>query len=195
MKVATKFVSALGPDQIQPLEDLAERDSVRRVRMRAHSILLSSRGSSMDEIARIYRVHRDTVSSWIDNFEHLGVDGLRDQPRSGGPPKLNEQEKEVAKELLKTHPNAPKMVLALLGEKTGKIISRSTLRRIAKGAGLRWKRVRKSLKTKRDDEAFDQAKKEIKELKKNINPERLTCITLTKLDFLWIRVFPMPGSL
>ena len=67
-------------------------------------------------------MHRDTVSSWIDNFEHLGVDGLRDKPRSGGPPKLNEQEKEVAKELLKTHSNAPSMVLALLSEKTGKTI-------------------------------------------------------------------------
>ena len=166
MKVATKFVSALSPDQIQHLEDLAKRDSVRRVRMRAHSILLSSRGSSMDEIARIYQVHRDTVSSWIDNFEHLGVDGLRDKPRSGGPPKLNEQEKEVAKELLKTYPNAPKRVLALLSEKTGKTLSRSSLRRIAKGAGLGWKRVRKSLKTKRDDAAFDQAKKEIEGLKK-----------------------------
>ena len=166
MKVATKFVSALSPDQIQHLEDLAQRDSVRRVRMRAHSILLSSRGSSIDEIANIYQVHRDTVSSWIDNFEHLGVDGLRDKPRSGGPPKLNEQEKEVAKELLKTHSNTPSMVLALLSEKTGKTISRSSLRRIAKEAGLRWKRVRKSLKTKRDDEAFDQAKKEIEGLKK-----------------------------
>ena len=81
-------------------------------------------------------------------------------------PQLNEQEKEVAKELLKTHSNAPSMVLALLSEKTGKTISRSSLRRIAKGAGLRWKRVRKSLKTKRDDEAFDQAKKEIEGLKK-----------------------------
>lgn len=166
MQVATKFVSALSPDQLQHLEDLAERDAVRRVRMRAHSILLSSRGSSIDEIARIYRVHLDTVSSWIDNFEHLGVDGLRDKPRSGGPPKLNEEAKEVVKKLLKMHPNAPKMVLALLNEKTGKIISRSTLRRVAKGAGLRWKRVRKSLKTKRDDAAFDRAKKEIEGLKK-----------------------------
>lgn len=166
MKVATKFVSALSSDQIQHLEDLAERDSTRRVRMRAHSILLSSRGSSIDEIAKIYQVHRDTVSSWIDNFEHLGVDGLRDKPRSGGPPKLNAQEKEVAKELLKAHPSSPKMVLALLSERTGKAISRSSLKRIAKGAGLRWKRVRKSVKPQRDEEAFEQAKKEIEGLKK-----------------------------
>jgi len=98
---------------------------------------------------------------------------LRDKPRSGGPSKLNEQEKEVAKALLKTHPNMPKMVLGLLSEKTGKTISRSSLRRIAKGAGLRWKRVRKSLKSKRDQEAFDKAKEEIDALKKNIGRESL----------------------
>jgi len=63
MKVATKFVSPLRPDQVQSLEGLAEGDPVRRVRMRAHSILLSSRGSSIDEIAQIYQVDRDTVSS------------------------------------------------------------------------------------------------------------------------------------
>ena len=173
MKVATKFVSALSPDQMQHVLHLADHDPIRRVRMRSHSILLSSRGSSIDEIASIYQVHRDTVSSWIDNWEQFGEDGLRDKPRSGGPSKLNEQEKEVAKALLKTHPNMPKMVLGLLSEKTGKTISRSSLRRIAKGAGLRWKRVRKSLKSKRDQEAFDKAKEEIDALKKNIGRESL----------------------
>jgi len=194
MKVATKFVSPLGPDQVQFLEALAEGDPSRRVRMRAHSLLLSSRGTSIDEIARIYQVHRDTVSSWLDRFAHHGVDGLGDKPRSGGPSTLDGPEKEEAKALLKKHPNAPKMVLALLHEKTGKSISSSTLRRLAKGAGLRWKRVRKSLKSKRDDAAFAEAKKEIEELKKNSNPEPLTWFTLTKPAFRWIPVFPMPGS-
>ena len=143
--------------------------------MRAHSILLSSKGIGINEIAKIYQVHRNSVSSWIDKWETSGGNGLYDQPRSGSPPKLNEKEQEVAKDLIKAHPNAPKRVVALLAGKTGKTISRSSLRRIAKEAGLpvrrtqtglRWKRVRKSLKTKRDDEAFDQAKKEIEGLKK-----------------------------
>ncbi len=166
MKVATKFVSFLGPDQQQQLEHLAEHDPSRRVRMRAHSLLLSSRGTNIDEIAHIYQVHRNTVSSWIDHWEQWGVNGLADRPRSGGPPKLTAPEKEVAQALLKAYPNAPNRVLAVLHEKTGKTISRSSLKRIAKGAGLRWKRMRKSLKSKRDDQAFDHAKKEIEALKK-----------------------------
>ena len=166
MKVATKFVSALGPDQQHQLEHLAEHDPARRVRMRAHSLLLSFRGSSIDEIAHIYQVHRNTVSSWIDHWEQGGVNGVPDKPRSGGPPKLTASEKEAAQALLETYPNAPNTVLAKLSEKTGKTISRSTLKRMAKGAGLRWKRMRKSIKNKRDDQAFAQAQKEIDALKK-----------------------------
>ena len=167
MKVATRFVSALDDDQKAHLQHVMNTDGSRRVRMRAHSILLSSNGTSMDEIAQIYQVHRDTVSSWIGRWEASGIDGLSDQPRSGGPPKLNEQEQELAQELIRAHPHSPKMALALLTEKTGKTISRSTLKRIVKRAGLSWKRVRKSAKSKRDDQAFKTAQKEIERLKKN----------------------------
>ena len=174
MKVATKFVPPLDRDQTTQLGHLMDHDLSRRVRMRAHSILLSSQGHSIDEIAQIYQVHRITVSSWLDKWEGSGVEGLFDRPRSGGPPKLNEPEQAVAKELIKAHPHAPKRILALLEEKTGKTISSSSLKRLAKKAGLRWKRVRKSVKSKRDPQAFDTAKKELEALKKNIAPERLT---------------------
>ena len=53
MKVATKFVSALTPAQQHQLEHLAASDPARRVRMRAHSILLSAHGTGIDEIARL----------------------------------------------------------------------------------------------------------------------------------------------
>ena len=63
------------------------------------------------------------------------------RPSVGGAPKLTTPEKERVQVLLKTHPNVPNTVLAALQEETGKTISRSTLKRIARGAGLRWKRV------------------------------------------------------
>ena len=138
----------------------------RRVRMRAHSILLSGNGSSMDAIAQIYQVHRDTVSSWINRWTTNGVAGLDDRPRRGGPRKLSEPEQQVAKALIQSYPHAPKMVLGLLAEKTGKTISPSSLRRLAKGAGLRWKRVRKSVKSKRNQQAFEAAEEDLEELKK-----------------------------
>ena len=171
MKVATKFVSSLNNDQKTRLQSLMDTDVSRRIRMRAHSILLSSKGTPIDEIAQIYQVHRDTVSSWVDRWESLGVDGLSDRPRCGGPTKLNEQEQVLVQDLIRAHPQSPKMALAQLTEKTGKTISRSTLKRIVKSAGLSWKRVRKSTKSKRDDQAFEVAKKDIKTLKKTSERE------------------------
>lgn len=169
MKVATKYVAALTPDQQRQLEKLAAYDPVRRVRMRAHSILLSAVGTGINQIADIYQVHRNSVSAWIDHWQQQGLAGLSDKPRPGGPTKLNAAEQDLVRQLLKRHPNAPKTVLALLHEQTGKTISPSTLTRLAKAANLRWKRVRKSLKAHRDEAAFAQAKKEIDRLKKTPN--------------------------
>ena len=166
MKVATKFVSPLNDEAKAYLEDVMHQGPSRRVRMRAHSILLSASGSSMDEIARIYQVHRDTVSAWIDNWAACGMNGLGDKPRSGRPTHLTLAEQAQLKALIKAHPSSPRTVLAKLAETTEKTFSRSSLRRVAKTWRLRWKRVRKSVKSKRDEKAFDEAKQEIEALKK-----------------------------
>lgn len=166
MKVATKFVSPLKDEEQAYLEDVMHQAPSRRVRMRAHSILLSARGSSMNEIATIYQVHRATVSSWLDTWQASGMNGLGDKPRSGRPANLNDAEQAKLKALIKAHPSSPRTVLAKLAETTGKTFSRPSLRRVAKAWGLRWKRVRKSVKSKRDDQAFNVAKQEIESLKK-----------------------------
>jgi len=166
LKTPTKFVSPLSDEEVQTLNDLIRSDPSWRTRMRAHSILLSSRNSSIDEISIIYSVCRNSVSSWINSWNKSGVKGLRDLLRSGGPPKLTKSENEIAVNLIKEQPRSPKMVLAKLAERTKKDISLSTLKRIAKSANMNWKRTRKSLKSKRDEKEFENAKKEINELKK-----------------------------
>ena len=69
-------------------------------------------------------------------------------------------------------PHSAKVLLSKLFETIGKSISRSTLRRIAKKIGFSWKRIRKSLRSKRDETKFQQPKKEIEELVKRIGSNR-----------------------
>ena len=52
----------------------------------------------------------------------------------------------------------------LLFELTGKELSDSTIKRILKASGFSWKRIRKSVKSKRNTCEFDAAKAEIEEL-------------------------------
>jgi transposase len=159
-----KFVTPLTATQIEELKALHHDDGSARVRMRAHSILLSHRGYTLTQIADIYEVHRDTVSGWIDRWEEEGFTGLRDAPRSGCPPTLNSAEQDRAIELLKETPRSIKTALAKLNQETGKTISEWTLKRIVKRADMSWKRIRQSLKSKRDADEFEQAEQEIAEL-------------------------------
>ncbi len=166
VKVPTKFVSPLNDEQIQALKTFMKNNLSWQVWIRANSILLSSKGLSIDKISQIYNVDRDSVSSWIDAWNKSGIKGLKDLPRSGRPPELTESEKEIALKLIKEHPRSLKIVLKKLSEQTGKLISISTLKRIAKAAKLTWKRTRKSLNSKKDEQKFEKAKIELDALKK-----------------------------
>jgi len=39
---------------------------------------------------------RDTISSWIDNWQENGIKGLYDKPRKGATPKINEEDRVIA---------------------------------------------------------------------------------------------------
>jgi transposase len=159
-----RYVHPLTAEQGNALEHTLKHDASSRARVRAHGILLSSRGTAINEIATIYQVNRDTVGSWIKKWEHQGTDSLHDKPRSGRPAKLTPDEQQVALGYLKDNPRSLKQVVDRLERKAKKRISISTLKRLAKRAGLRWKRVRKSLKSLRDPEEFDKCKRELEAL-------------------------------
>jgi len=166
MKIAVKFVSPLGEEQANELKAIIKNSEKHRTRQRAHTILLSSDGFSVDEIAKICRVDRDTVSRWIDKWEQLGIEGLKDKARPGNPGILSQSEKQLVIELCKETPRSIPRIIAALFEKTGKRVSDSTIKRILKSAKLTWKRVRKSLKRKQNQEEFEAAQEELKELTK-----------------------------
>jgi transposase len=156
-----RFVSALSESDKEQLTALFKYHASHSVRRRAHSILLSSDRFTIDEIARIYQIHRETVGTTLDRWEKDGVGGMFNDPRSGRPPKLSEADANEAVKLLKEDPRSIKKALAATKEKTGQEISEWTLKRIARSADLRWKRMRRSLKGKRDQVEFEHAQEEL----------------------------------
>ena len=160
-----KFVGILTETEKKGLEDLFKHHPSFRVRQRAHSVLLSNRGFSIARIVEIYQIDRDTVSYWLDRWGENGLAGLSDKPRSGRPPKLSLEEEKVVRESLKEDPRSINKAADKLFQKTNKTVSKWTLRRIAQKAGLKWKRARRSHKSRRDEVLFRQAQAEIEGLK------------------------------
>lgn len=163
---AVKYVSPLTKRERGELSDILKNASSSRARTRAQAVLLSSRGYSMNCIADILQVGRDTVSSWIDAWERSGTDALYERPRSGRPAILTEDEKKTAEKLIGENPRSPRAVIQKLFEITGKIVSLRTVRRLAGKACLIWKRVRRTVRPKRNEAEFGKAEKEIGYLKK-----------------------------
>ena len=156
-----RYVRPLTESQRHTLAEIMKYDATPRARVRAHGILLSAQEMKIKEIAKIYQVDRDTVATWIKKWEQTGVASLYDKPRSGRPPKLTLEEKDLARQYIKEDPRCLKHVAERLSQKTAKRLSIASLKRLAKKARLRWKRVRKSLKSLRDPKEFSKCQREL----------------------------------
>lgn len=159
-----KYVKKLSEDELNTLISMHENHPSQRVRKRAFGIILSNKGYPIQEIASILHVTRQTVSSWIDNWEQIGITGLYDNLRSGCPRKLSPEDEEFLKKLIEKEPRSVKKVIASLEEVRDKKVSESTIKRSLKRSKKVWKRVRKSLKSKRNEEKFQSSKKKIQKL-------------------------------
>src|SRR4029453_7308465 len=161
-----RYGQPLTDEQRELLEKTMKEDTAFRPRSSAQSLLLSAAGTPIQIIAKTYQVHRVTVSAWIKKWERHGAQSLHDHPRRGRPPKLTQDEQELAKHYIKEDPRSLKQVVEHLANKTEKRPSISSLKRLAKRARLRWKRVSKSLKSLRDPEAFERCKRALEALQK-----------------------------
>lgn len=164
MKIPTKFVQQLNETQRAELHQVM-KTGTEQARRRAHAILLSARDYSVDEIADIYEVDRDTVSSWLARWADGGTGNLDDQAGRGRKPLLNDREQKQALEIVEQDPRSIKQSLSKIEEKTGKTVSRDTLKRILKRGHKVWKRLRRSLRGKRDEADFQAAHTELAEFR------------------------------
>ena len=161
MKTPTRFIKSLTDVQREELKTIYQTHPSSRTRLRAHAILLSERRYSLDQIADIFEVDRDTVGAWLDRWEQDNFNSLDDGERSGRPPILTEKEQEKAIKIVEKDPRSTARSLAVIQEKTGKKLSRGTLKRLLKKKGKIWKRMRKSLKSKRNEQDFRAAQTQL----------------------------------
>ncbi len=161
-----RYVKTLSEKDKEELNFLFKNHASHNVRRRAHSVLLSAEKFRVNEIARIYQIHRETVRNSLARWEENGLAGLYNLPKDGRPPTLSAVEENRALETLEKDPRSMKKALFLIQKEMDIHISEWTLKRIARKHRLRWKRMRKALKRKRNKTAFLQAKNEIDALHK-----------------------------
>lgn len=165
-----KFVEPLSEAERECLQNVWREHETYVVRCRAHAILLSSQGYTVEQLQKIFDISRPTALGWINRWQELRRDGLEDKPRSGAPPKLTDDEQDnIVRPLLEQLPRQPWKIIEAIRKQTGKIISRTTLRRIARKLGFRWKRFRRSQRKQRDEGEFRKAMEDIDDFRSSRN--------------------------
>ena len=82
-------------DQAVELKERMLQSSDYREISRCRAMMLSHKGYSINDLADIFDVDRDTITNWFDKYESEGISGLQDSSRSGRPPKLDASQKKL----------------------------------------------------------------------------------------------------
>jgi transposase len=159
-----QFVKVLSLAEIISLQWMAREHPLPWTRIRANSVLLSDKGMPVQSISSLHGVCRQTVSIWLKNWEINGICGLVDKAGRGRRKTLTTAEESEVIEIITATPRSLKQALAEIQNRWNIKLSIKTLKRCCKKAGLSWKRVRKSLRGKRDDEQFYAKLEEIKQI-------------------------------
>ena len=158
-----RYVSEMTESELITIESAYKNHPSARVRIRAQMIILSNKDYNVQEIADICQMTRQTVSTVISRWEEFGLIGLYDKPRPGKPRALTVEDEKFIFDMVKEEPRSINKIISCLEDQRGKKVSKSTIKRVLKKK-LVWKRVRKSLKGKRDEEKFRNAQEKIKHM-------------------------------
>ena len=164
-----RFIKDLSPADEEQLDSGKKYGKSESFRNRCHAILLSSMGYEVGQIAQIFGVRKRTLYTWFNNWEKLGLTGLKTSPGQGRKPKLSLNNIEHVQAVEKATKNAAQKGTNLLQEVTEEIspkggLSRWTLRRFLLKKKYRWKRLRRITKKKSPKLEYDDILSNLKEV-------------------------------
>lgn len=142
-------IGPLSDEQRRALERVRRR-AVGRVSQRAHMVLLSARGYTVEQIAEIFGAGQDVVRKWLHRYEASGPPGLDDRPRPGRPPK-----DRLARHIVDAQASNPPcnnglvqgcwtagLLATFLATRFRLVLSTASVRRYLHQTGWRWARPR-----------------------------------------------------
>jgi transposase len=119
-----------------------------RTRMRALAIVRLSQGLTQQQVENEFAVHLNSVERWRQRWNKDGLAGLYERHHSGRPPKWNEPQQQVLRDIANRQGGSAGALLRHIGQ-SGQppSVSVYTIKRYLKNAQMRYKRCRCSKKT------------------------------------------------
>jgi transposase len=169
---------SLSNEHLAVLEEAIKFDERPEVVKRAMALRMLHCGHRPETVAEIMLVTASTVYQWRHRWDAEGLAGLIDRPRSGRPRKANEKYCQLLGEALEVDPESFGYTFTVwtsdrlrvhLERLTGISLSPGRFSSLMDELGYVYRRPKRDLTAKQDQEAKQQAAELLDELKKGRN--------------------------
>ena len=135
----------------EELRRLARREANGRVASRLLGLAHALEGMERGQAARLAGMDRQTLRDWVIRFNEQGIDGLRDRPKSGRPPWLDEGQMASLRALVLRGPDPErdgvstwraKDLCRIVEARFGVAYSENGMLRLLHDLGLSWQKTR-----------------------------------------------------
>jgi transposase len=172
-----KRVKPLLDSELVTLQEAQKNSPKAHFRMRCSAIELSNRGKSVPFIADLFVTRTDTIYTWMNRWDTMGIVGLMILPGRGLKAKLDDlltekttesaETLELIKKKVAANPQKlEEVALELSTELTLEITYGQLKRFIKEKLHYSWRRLRKWLKPNQDPIEYQRLYNELQELKK-----------------------------
>lgn len=166
---------SLSNEQLETVEEAIKFDERPGVVKRAMALRLLQYGHGPEAVAEMLLVTASTIYQWHHRWVAEGLDGLVDRPKSGRPRKANEKYCELLAEALETDPGSfgyaftvwtSDRLRAHLEQLTGISLSLGRFSILMAELGYVYRRPKRDLTAKQNQDAKQQAAELLDELKR-----------------------------
>lgn len=159
-----RYIRGLSRETVKILKRIEKQSKYYQVRTRALCIQLSFERWEIKELIKIFKVSRNTIYNWLNDWEKYQLIGLYNQKGRGRKSKLNEEQKKQLKKWVKQNPKQLDKAQEKVKKQWQINISKDTIKRIIKKKKMGWYRIKRKVKGSPEEKEYNQKKKELEKL-------------------------------
>jgi len=160
-----RYIKGLTKDTLKLLERIYQQSKYYQVRQRAHCIRLSYQGYKISELMAIFKVNRNTIYNWFNNWESSQLVGLYNSPGRGRKKLLSAEQELIVKKWVKETPKNLEKVQEKIKKNWNISASKETIKRTVKSLLMGWYRIKRRVGGSPVPEFYTKKVKELDELK------------------------------
>ena len=160
-----RYIKGLTKETLKLLKRIYKQSKYFQVRQRAHCIQLSYEGYKISQLMKIFKVSRNTIYNWFNDWDNYRLVGLYDRGGRGRKKSFDIEQQEQIKHWVKETPKNLNKVQEKIEKQWGIITSKYTIKRIIKKLDMVWKRMKRGLNKTPDQWELEVKLPKLTELK------------------------------